>query len=108
MSRGTRVGEQYFYERAPGVYREDVYGLPQRSLFMTGVPVFLGTRPLRRPMAPDPKTTQPDNKADRSKPDRNKATRSPVLSLWSQFEYYFQPPVDDAYLAYAVRGFFQN
>lgn len=108
MSRGMRVGEQYFHESAPGVYREDVYGLPQRSLFMTSVPAFLGTRPLRRPIPPDPKTTQPDNKAGRSKPDRNQPIRFSVLSWWSQFEHYFQSPFDDAYLAYAVRGFFQN
>ena len=44
MSKGISVRD-YFKEKAPGVYREDVFGLPQGSLFLTGVPAFLGTRP---------------------------------------------------------------
>src|SRR5262249_13083395 len=90
MSRGIRVGGNYFGERAPGVYREDVFGLPQRRTFMTGVPVFLGSKPLPRPIGDH----------------RENGPR--MLSLWSQFGNYFKQPRPEDYFAYAVRGFFEN
>jgi len=98
MSKGISVRD-YFKEKAPGVYREDVFGLPQGSLFLTGVPAFLGTRP--RLITTD---------RDRKTIDFGRHNKGGVrmLSLWSQFDRYFAKPYDDSYLAYAVRGFFQN
>jgi uncharacterized protein len=69
--------------RTPGVYRQDVLPPPEPSL-LTGVPVFLGY-------------------ADRGPLDAPRR-----LSLWPQFQAEFGPPRGDGYLAYAVRGFFEN
>ncbi len=105
MSKGIPVGETYFDHNAPGVYREDVYGLPQTRSFRTGVPVFLGVKPRPREMPPDIyKKNDP-----LPKPVGGHKKHGPrMLSLWSQFEHYFERPSPDSYLAYAVRGFFQN
>jgi uncharacterized protein len=99
MSKGIPVSNDYFDERAPGVYREEMFGLPQRSLFLTGVPVFLGTRP---------RLVIVDRNKRRIDFGRHNKSGLLMLSLWSQFKHYFQPPFDDSYLAYAVWGFFQN
>ncbi|NEO60142.1 MAG: phage tail sheath family protein [Moorea sp. SIO4G2] len=67
----------------PGVYREEIFPKPAPGLF-TGVPVFLGfaeTGPINSPQS---------------------------LTLWSQFTETFGQPLADGYLAYAVRGFFEN
>jgi len=69
--------------RAPGVYRQDVLPPPEPSL-LTGVPIFLGY-------------------ADRGPLDAPRR-----LSLWPQFQAEFGPARDNGYLAYAVRGFFEN
>lgn len=69
--------------QVPGVYRQDVYPSPP-PVFLTAVPVFLGFAldgPLNEPVA---------------------------LRLWSQFVATFGQPFPDGYLAYAVRGFFEN
>ena len=44
MPNGTSVDGKgsFFANQAPGVYLQDTFGLPRRSMFYTGVPVFLG------------------------------------------------------------------
>ena len=69
--------------RVPGVYLEDVFLTPKPDL-MTGVPAFLG-------LAGDGAIDTPQ-----------------MLTLWSQFEPHFSRPLANTYLAYAVRGFFEN
>lgn len=67
----------------PDVYWQDVFPTPEPT-FLTGVPVFLGhalSGPINEPTA---------------------------LYLWPQFEAIFGQPYSDSYLAYAVRGFFEN
>jgi len=75
----------YFVERAPGVYLHAEFGLPRRTMFMTGVPAFLGLAPLHG------------------------RTSGPVmLTLWAHFRRYVGEPTQDNHLSYAVRGFFEN
>lgn len=69
--------------QTPGVYKEDVFPVPRGEL-RTGVPAFLGFA--RKGSVNDPQ----------------------VLTLWLEFEEIFGAPLSDGYLAYAVRGFFQN
>lgn len=69
--------------QAPGVYRQDVFPPPAPSL-LTGVPAFLGY--------------SGDGPAGEPVP----------LTLWPQFEARFGPPPATGFLAYAVRGFFEN
>jgi phage tail sheath protein FI len=70
--------------QAPGVYLQDVYPPPAPSL-LTGVPAFLGYAD-----------------AGQSLPNQ------PVpLTLWPQFEAQFGAQAA-GFLAYAVRGFFEN
>ncbi len=69
--------------QAPGVYLQDVFPPPAPSL-LTGVPAFLGYSgqgPVGEPVP---------------------------LTLWPQFEAQFGPPPATGFLAYAVRGFFEN
>lgn len=69
--------------QAPGVYLQDVFPPPAPSL-LTGVPAFLGYAgqgPVGEPVP---------------------------LTLWPQFEAQFGPPPATGFLAYAVRGFFEN
>jgi hypothetical protein len=76
---------RYFDEAAPGVYREQEFGAPRRTMFTTGVPAFIGVSP------------------------RHDPPRGPVmLTLWSHFKRYIGEPTQDCFLAYAVRGFFEN
>jgi uncharacterized protein len=89
MNKGTSEPDfkKYFDRYAPGVYREKGFQRPRRVEFDTGVPAFLGLIPSAkaRPNSPN------------------------MLTNWSQFEDYVganAPP--DCYLAYAVRGFFEN
>jgi len=90
--RGARpaVRQDYFERRHPGVYREETFGPARRKRFFTGVPAFLGLTP-----------TVP-----RSGPAKRYAPI--MLSLWSQFEHHIGKPRRDSFLAYAVRGFFEN
>ncbi len=69
--------------RSPGVYKEDVFPVPAAE-FLTGVPVFLGTA--------------------------EKGARKSVVKLthWQQFAKSFGKALPGSYLAYAVRGFFEN
>jgi uncharacterized protein len=75
--------------QAPGVYRQDVFPPPPPSL-LTGVPVFLGY-------------------ADQELVKERKLVNVPQpLTLWPQFEALLGVPRPDGYLAWAVRGFFEN
>src|SRR3954470_637892 len=85
------VNQGYFEARHPGVYREDKFGSARRFEFSTGVPAFLGFTP------PDPAATE-----------RAKPYNPVMLSLWSQFEQHIGRPQRENFLAYAVRGFFEN
>src|SRR5688572_26877323 len=69
--------------QAPGVYLEEVLALPEPA-FLTGVPVFLGYA------------------------QQGTAGTPTQLSLWPQFAAIFGDPPPNSYLAYAVRGFFEN
>ena len=69
--------------QTPGLYREEVFPTPPPGL-LTGVPAFLGFA----------------NQGPINQPQR--------LTLWPQFEEIFGMPLEDGYLAAAVRGFFAN
>jgi uncharacterized protein len=75
----------------PGVYREDIFPAPVPEL-RTGVPAFLGftTRV--------PKDDQ----------GHEQINIPQLLTLWTQFEAKFGPPLSTGYLGSAVRGFFEN
>lgn len=78
----------YYENKTPNVYLEELFA-PRRPQFRTGVPAFLG---LARPIH-----------------GGKKPLDAPVmLTLWSQFKQYFGKPPAESYLAYAVRGFFEN
>ena len=70
--------------RMPGVYLEDVFSTPEPEL-MTGVPAFLGF----------------------TDADIGSFNTPQLLTLWPQFEQHFGRS-SNSYLAYAVRGFFEN
>jgi uncharacterized protein len=75
--------------QAPGVYRQDVFPPPPPAL-LTGVPAFLGY-------------------ADQTVTESQRLAYVPQrITLWPQFETLLGPPRTDGYLAYAVRGFFEN
>jgi uncharacterized protein len=78
MSTPSATGYQ-----TPGVYPQDVFPPPAPGL-LTGVPAFLGYADLGTPGEPQP------------------------LTLWPQFQAQFGAPREDGFLAYAVRGFFEN
>jgi uncharacterized protein len=93
MPNGTSVDGKgsFFANQAPGVYLQDTFGLPRRSMFYTGVPVFLGL--MQKP----------------SESVRNELKPVPhLLSLWGHFGPHIGTPSHDCWLAYAVRGFFEN
>ena len=69
--------------RSPGVYKEDIFPVPAAE-FLTGVPVFLGLA---------------------EQGDMNSVVK---LTHWQQFEESFGKAMSGSYLAYAVRGFFEN
>ena len=73
--------------RTPGVYLEEQFVAPSEGL-LTSVPVFLGLTELTPEHPDDP--------------------QSLALFRWPEFEQTFGGPVADSYLAYAVRGFFEN
>jgi phage tail sheath protein FI len=68
---------------APGVYLRDVFPQPAPTL-LTGVPAFLGYAGQGPVGDPQP------------------------LTLWPQFQAQFGAPQAGGFLAYAVRGFFEN
>lgn len=90
MPKGAPA-EDFFGSRAPGVYLEDTFRLPRRSVFSTGVPLFFGV--MQKPS---------DSIRKESKPVPH------MLSLWVHFGRYIGTPSHDCWLAYAVRGFFEN
>lgn len=67
----------------PGVYLEEVFQTPEPQL-ITGVPAFLGLA------------------------DTESLNTPELLTLWPQFEQHFGKSLSNSYLAYAVRGFFEN
>lgn len=67
----------------PGVYRQDVFPSPG-SIFLTGVPIFLGITATGEVNTPS------------------------LLTVWPQFEPLFGPSVQGSFLAPAVRSFFEN
>lgn len=69
--------------QTPGVYREEVF-LPAPVELRTGVPAFLGYAGQGPVNAPQ------------------------LLTLWPQFGQKFGAPLANHFLAYAVRGFFEN
>ncbi|MCG8364053.1 MAG: phage tail sheath subtilisin-like domain-containing protein [Pseudanabaenales cyanobacterium] len=73
----------------PGVYKDDIFPPPSVELD-TGVPVFIGICNRQQPQANETPVNQPQQ------------------LLWPQFEQFFGKPLANSYLAYAVRGFFQN
>jgi uncharacterized protein len=76
--------------QTPGVYREDVFPAPAAEL-RTGVPAFLGYAGEANQVS-----------------DRVPFYQPWPLTLWPQFVQHFGRPGPDNYLAYAVRGFFEN
>jgi phage tail sheath protein FI len=91
---GKSTREDYFESKAPGVYLENEFRLPRRTMFTTGVPAFLGLM--------------------RSEPRSGEFEKPIMLTLWSHFERYigtvapYGVTTENCYLAYAVRGFFEN
>ena len=93
MDKGTSVqGKKPFLSYgAPDVYLERVFQLPRRTEFLTGVPAFLGC------------VSGSDLGSKELKPIPR------MLSLWTHFtRYIVRRPAQDCWLAYAVRGFFEN
>jgi hypothetical protein len=74
----------------PGVYREAVFSTSTPDL-LTGVPVFLGLTAAHDAQNQPISINQPRK-----------------LTLWNEFQQYFGQPLAESYLAYAVRGFFEN
>jgi phage tail sheath protein FI len=75
----------------PGLYLQDEFRLPTRPVFSSGVPVFLGV-------------------VESAAPNIRAETRPipHMLNLWPQFRQGIGDLTPDCYLAYAVRGFFEN
>jgi len=81
----SRKFDEYFETYAPGVYLQEEFHRPIRTAFATGVPAFLGVVP--------PGCRQ----------------KKPVmLTLWFHFRQTIGEGAPGSYLAYAVRGFFEN
>lgn len=76
--------------KTPGVYRQDIFPKPPPQL-LTGVPGFLGLTQAKDTQEKDIPINEPRK-----------------LTLWTEFEQYFGKPLNNSYLAYAVRGFFEN
>jgi phage tail sheath protein FI len=89
-NKQTAIDETYFESRHPGVYREENFGSARRISFLTGVPAFLGLTADVLPSGESAKLHHPV-----------------MLSLWSQFEQHIGRR-SDSFLAYAVKGFFEN
>jgi uncharacterized protein len=93
MDKGTAVEDKdrFFEHQAPGVFLEDTFRLPRRSVFFTAVPAFLGL--MEKP-------------TERVKHELTPETH--LLSLWAHFGRYIGTTTPDCWLGYAVRGFFEN
>ncbi len=93
MDKGTLLEDKarFFGHQAPDVYLEDTFRLPRSSVFSTGVPVFLGLMPRHSDSIREELTLVPH-----------------MLTLWAHFGRYIGTPSHDCWLAYAVRGFFEN
>jgi phage tail sheath protein FI len=76
--------------QTPGVYRQDLFPAPAAEL-RTGVPAFLGVAGEASQVADKVPPYQPC-----------------PLTLWPQFVQHLGQPGPGGYLAYAVRGFFEN
>lgn len=76
--------------KTPGVYRQDIFPIPPPQL-LTGVPGFLGLTQAKNAQGKDIPVNEPRK-----------------LTLWTEFEQYFGKSLNNSYLAYAVRGFFEN
>jgi hypothetical protein len=75
--------DDLFYRYAPGVYRTQEFAT-RPAEFLTGVPAFIGVIRGAGEMRPQ------------------------WLHFWPQFEQHFGKSQQDCFLAYAVRGFFEN
>lgn len=76
--------------KTPGVYRQDIFPTSPPQL-LTGVPAFLGLTEAKNAQGKDIPVNEPRK-----------------LTLWTEFEQYFGKLLNNSYLAYAVRGFFEN
>ncbi|ETX07722.1 MAG: hypothetical protein ETSY2_09615 [Candidatus Entotheonella gemina] len=76
-------------DATPGVYWQDVFSSPPPP-FLTGIPAFLGYA------------------NGNGKPGEDAINQPQLLTLWPHFEQRYGVPPDTGYLAYAVRGFFEN
>jgi hypothetical protein len=85
-SARSSMFERFSAGRAPGVYSQELFDLPHRTFFATGVPAFLGT--MSKPVESSPKPR--------------------MLSLFSQFAKSIGTPYVGCRLAAAVQGFFEN
>ncbi len=95
-ARASQTGKDLSRFKHPGVYLQDEFGLPRRTDFLTGVPVFVGVLPAK-------------SAKERGEAARKLVYNKPLpLSLWSQFERDLGRAANQDYLAYAVRGFFEN
>ncbi len=72
--------------KTPGVYQNYIFLESQVKKIRTGVPAFLGL----------------------CKKTEIAVNQPQPLALWGEFEQLFGEPLLNSYLAYAVRGFFQN
>jgi phage tail sheath protein FI len=78
-------------KKAPGLYRQELFGLPNRTFFATGVPAFLGV------------TSKPvPSVAEETSPEPH------MLSLVGHFASHIGTPYRGCRLAAAVQGFFEN
>ena len=74
--------------KTPGIYREEVFPVLAGAL-PTGVPIFLGF-------------------AREDAPEAVLVNQPKQLTLWTEFVTHFGKALPNSYLAYAVRGFFEN
>jgi len=91
MGMGSASNPGLWLGKVPGVYEEPAYSLPRRTLFMTGVPVFLGTL-----------------KDAHSSAGGGGQSVPTMIRQWSDFGHHFGKPSGPSMLASAVRGFFEN
>lgn len=89
----AKDGKPFTGYGAPDVYLERQFQLPRHSEFWTSVPAFLGLMPQ-------------SSKSEMIK--QEKEPKPHLLSLWAHFERYIGKTTEDCWLAYAVRGFFEN
>ena len=83
----TGGSDRFSASHAPGVYYEYFFETKVQPAFRTGIPVFVGFASRRGHTTGD-------------------ALKSYHLNRWPQFQHFQPDP--QSYLAYAVRGFFEN